>query len=478
LRQQVILPIYSQGRGRLPNGLAKMVLRFLRRLLGARTRPRSRAGRCASCSRWTATSSRRACYVSWRAARPPTTTRTASSPLGRAACLSAWPHCGSGTASQGRRQRQRTTSRRRSPTRMGDDRRHRAEARTRRAGGVGLQMREPWPTRCALRRCGRQRRTHEVRTESTEVGNGGRTRCAPCRRKAATTGQCPRRTSAEGGQRPVQLDGLNQMPYHSLRARARQYPLATECSGWLARAAWWCPRTGPGAAQARPWCRRRRRRLAQPRCSARSCCSRCGPCCCSALRRAAPPFSVLLRSLAECVPGVQVHDADGRAGAPGWPGAARGPRRLRARQGRRAGKSARAPYDGPARVRPGAGRGDEPRGRGAPDGGWQQGAHGGGDQHERDVEPQPRSPDAGLHTQTRISEDLLSATDTVSKINLIDLAGSEQQKQSGLAGKQLQEAANINRSLHTLARVVHALSGGASEGVWCSCSRIVRRQVG
>ncbi|GBG32405.1 Kinesin-like protein KIF16B [Hondaea fermentalgiana] len=60
--------------------------------------------------------------------------------------------------------------------------------------------------------------------------------------------------------------------------------------------------------------------------------------------------------------------------------------------------------------------------------------------------------------QTTISGDLSSATDTVSKINLVDLAGSERVSASGVKGRQLTETANINRSLHTLGRVINALS--------------------
>mmetsp|Transcript_6424 Transcript_6424/g.11117 ORF Transcript_6424/g.11117 Transcript_6424/m.11117 type:complete len:1661 (+) Transcript_6424:2667-7649(+) len=63
-----------------------------------------------------------------------------------------------------------------------------------------------------------------------------------------------------------------------------------------------------------------------------------------------------------------------------------------------------------------------------------------------------------LFTQTNIASDLRSATDTVSKIHLVDLAGSERVSASGVQGKHLKEAANINRSLHTLGRVINALS--------------------
>ena len=46
----------------------------------------------------------------------------------------------------------------------------------------------------------------------------------------------------------------------------------------------------------------------------------------------------------------------------------------------------------------------------------------------------------------------------MSKISLVDLAGSERAKDTGAAGKRLQEAANINKSLTTLGKVIHALA--------------------
>ena len=46
---------------------------------------------------------------------------------------------------------------------------------------------------------------------------------------------------------------------------------------------------------------------------------------------------------------------------------------------------------------------------------------------------------------------------TTAKLNLVDLAGSERTKDAGVAGKHLQEACYINKSLFALVRVVDAL---------------------
>lgn len=43
-------------------------------------------------------------------------------------------------------------------------------------------------------------------------------------------------------------------------------------------------------------------------------------------------------------------------------------------------------------------------------------------------------------------------------LNLVDLAGSERINQSGAEGERLVEAANINKSLFTLSRVIEALT--------------------
>lgn len=44
-----------------------------------------------------------------------------------------------------------------------------------------------------------------------------------------------------------------------------------------------------------------------------------------------------------------------------------------------------------------------------------------------------------------------------SKLNLIDLAGSERQKSTNTAGARLKEAGNINKSLSALGNVIRAL---------------------
>ncbi|XP_019856044.1 PREDICTED: kinesin-like protein unc-104 [Amphimedon queenslandica] len=52
----------------------------------------------------------------------------------------------------------------------------------------------------------------------------------------------------------------------------------------------------------------------------------------------------------------------------------------------------------------------------------------------------------------------------VSKISLVDLAGSERAKDTGAEGKRLQEGANINKSLTTLGKVIHALASAKKKG--------------
>lgn len=54
--------------------------------------------------------------------------------------------------------------------------------------------------------------------------------------------------------------------------------------------------------------------------------------------------------------------------------------------------------------------------------------------------------------------DTIGETQTVSKLNLIDLAGSERQKSTGAFGDRLKEGAQINKSLSALGNVINALT--------------------
>lgn len=54
--------------------------------------------------------------------------------------------------------------------------------------------------------------------------------------------------------------------------------------------------------------------------------------------------------------------------------------------------------------------------------------------------------------------------ETVSKVNLIDLAGSESSKHAQTTGKGLKEGASINNSLMTLARVIKVLAESGGRG--------------
>ena len=49
-------------------------------------------------------------------------------------------------------------------------------------------------------------------------------------------------------------------------------------------------------------------------------------------------------------------------------------------------------------------------------------------------------------------------TEKVSKLSLVDLAGSERAESTGATGERLKEGANINKSLSTLGKVIHALA--------------------
>lgn len=63
-----------------------------------------------------------------------------------------------------------------------------------------------------------------------------------------------------------------------------------------------------------------------------------------------------------------------------------------------------------------------------------------------------------LLTRTQRDEEVKLSSDVTSKIQLVDLAGSERAEFSGATGVRLREAANINKSLLTLGRVVSALA--------------------
>ena len=57
----------------------------------------------------------------------------------------------------------------------------------------------------------------------------------------------------------------------------------------------------------------------------------------------------------------------------------------------------------------------------------------------------------------------LSSFAQVGKLNLIDLAGSEDVSKSGVTGQELEEAKNINKSLSSLGDVIAALGAGKGE---------------
>lgn len=61
-------------------------------------------------------------------------------------------------------------------------------------------------------------------------------------------------------------------------------------------------------------------------------------------------------------------------------------------------------------------------------------------------------------------DDVDAATLTVSKLHLIDLAGSERQKATGATGDRLKEGAQINLSLSALGNVINALTEKTSGG--------------
>ena len=53
----------------------------------------------------------------------------------------------------------------------------------------------------------------------------------------------------------------------------------------------------------------------------------------------------------------------------------------------------------------------------------------------------------------------------VSRLNLADLAGSEQVKKTGASGQTLEEAKKINQSLSALGNCINALTEGTRKGI-------------
>ncbi|KAH8916454.1 hypothetical protein BT69DRAFT_1310065 [Atractiella rhizophila] len=63
-----------------------------------------------------------------------------------------------------------------------------------------------------------------------------------------------------------------------------------------------------------------------------------------------------------------------------------------------------------------------------------------------------------IMTQKKTDPDIKMASEKVSRISLIDLAGSERANSTGATGVRLKEGANINKSLTTLGKVISALA--------------------
>eukprot|EP00757_Euglenozoa_sp_SAG-D1_P021917 gene21917-151_t len=68
-----------------------------------------------------------------------------------------------------------------------------------------------------------------------------------------------------------------------------------------------------------------------------------------------------------------------------------------------------------------------------------------------------------IFTQTTTDEHDIEH-EMVSKINLVDLAGSERSDRTGATGQTLKEGSNINQSLTTLGKVIHALASAGKKG--------------
>ena len=66
-------------------------------------------------------------------------------------------------------------------------------------------------------------------------------------------------------------------------------------------------------------------------------------------------------------------------------------------------------------------------------------------------------------TLTQVNaDDEIGYTKKVSKLNMIDLAGSERQSDTGAKGQRLKEGAKINLSLSMLGKVINSLAKGNS----------------
>jgi len=61
-----------------------------------------------------------------------------------------------------------------------------------------------------------------------------------------------------------------------------------------------------------------------------------------------------------------------------------------------------------------------------------------------------------------------------SRLVLVDLAGSEMAKKTGVTGKQMEEAQNINKSLSALGNVINALTDGKSTHIPYRNSKLTR----